>query len=236
MKSKLDNTWKIQMKHLLIPITAAVLAIGCMAKAEIIPNNTTTWKASCKGDYPKTPDRGTYIFHVKHGEVGPCPSDKIHQDHGYGFTYDWSERAEVSTRNKQMFGKFEWSATIDVNRNCIPAMRNTLFQVHAGGYLVNPPSWVGIDRWNKFRNNEKGNSKGSISPVPDEPFKLIAKIHTTRKEVTVEYFVNDKFLTSTRSKAKREYTEMFFKFGIYRVLSNCDITQRYTNVKLKRVK
>ena len=88
------------MKHLLIPITAAVLAIGCMVKAEIIPNNTTTWKASCKGDYPKTPDRGTYIFHVKHGEVGPCPSDKIHQDHGYGFTYDWSERAEVSTRNK----------------------------------------------------------------------------------------------------------------------------------------
>ena len=61
--------------------------------------------------------------------------------------------------------------------------------------------------------------------MPDEPFKLIAKIHTTRKEVTVEYFVNDKFLTSTRSKAKREYTEMFFKFGIYRVLSNCDIAQ-----------
>ena len=167
------------MKHLFILGTAIVLATGCMARAD-------TWKSSCNGDY-SNPNKGTYIFHVKHGEVGPCPSDKIHQDHGYGFTYDWSERAEVSTRNKQMFGKFEWSATIDVNRNCIPAMRNTLFQVHAGGYLVNPPSWVGIDRWNKFRNNEKGNSKGSISPVPDEPFKLIAKIHTTRKEVTVEF-------------------------------------------------
>ena len=216
------------MKHLFILGSAIVLATGCMASAD-------TWRASCNSDY-SNPNKGTYIFHVKQGEVGPCPSDKIHQDHGYGFTYDWSERAEVSTRNKQMFGKFEWSATIDVNRNCIPAMRNTLFQVHAGGYLVNPPSWVGIDRWNKFRNNEKGNSKGSISPVPDEPFKLIAKIHTTRKEVTVEYFVNDKFLTSTRSKAKREYTEMFFKFGIYRVLSNCDITQKYNNVKLKKVK
>ena len=115
------------MKHLLIPITAAVLAIGCMAKAEIIPNNTTTWKTSCKGDYPKTPDRGTYIFHVKKGEVGGCPNDSKSGDNG---RWKWSERSEVKSTSIPK-GKWEWSAVIDIDRNCRPAYRTTLFQVQA---------------------------------------------------------------------------------------------------------
>jgi hypothetical protein len=36
-----------------------------------------------------------------------------------------------------MFSKYEWSATIDIDRDCTPALRNTFFQVYAGGYLVN---------------------------------------------------------------------------------------------------
>ena len=148
------------MKHLLILSTVAVLASGCMASAD-------TWKASCGSDY-SNPSDGTYIFNVKLGEVGGCESDKVKQDWGTGNKWDWSERAEVLTRSKQMFGKWEWSAIIDIDRNCIPAMRNTLFQVHAGGYLVNPPSWIGINRFKKFRTNE--GRRATAGRVPDGPF------------------------------------------------------------------
>ena len=49
-----------------------------------------------------------------------------------------------------MFGKWEWSAIIDIERDCKPAYRNTLFQVHTGGHFVNPPSWFGINSYNNF--------------------------------------------------------------------------------------
>ena len=207
------------------------LTAGC-----VTPTNTAapnfTWKASCGSDY-SNPSDGTYIFNVKLGEVGGCESDKVKQDWGYGNKWDWSERAEVKTRSDDMFGKWEWSAIIDIDRNCIPALRNTLFQVHAGGYLVSPPSWLGINRFRKFRTN-KGR-RDTAGRVPDSPFKLTVKINATKKEVDVDYFVNDEFLISTHNKAKRTYDNLFLKFGVYRVNANCDITQTYTNVKLRKI-
>ena len=189
------------------------------------------WKASCNSDY-SNPSKGTYIFHVKKGEVGGCDSDSVHQD--YGWTkFDWSERAEVKSKRNDLWGKWEWSATIDINRNCIPAHRNTLFQLHSGGWLKSPPSWLGIDRYNRFRTNK--NRQDTAGPVPDGPFKLTAIVNSTSEQVDVDYFVNDKFLISTHRKIEKSYNKMYFKFGVYRIKSNCDITQTYTNVKLKRV-
>ena len=141
------------MKYLFIVGTAIVLATGCMASAD-------TWRASCNSDY-SNPNKGTYIFHVKKGEVGGCPSDKLKQEYG-GYGWDWSERAEVKTKSNDMFGKWEWSAIIDIERDCRPAYRNTLFLVHAGGHLVNPPSWFGINSYNKFKGTLIKNMKSGM--------------------------------------------------------------------------
>ena len=213
------------MKNILLGLALATLTATSVSAKE--------WKASCNSDY-SNPSKGTYIFNVKLGKRGGCSSDKVKQDWGWGNKWDWSERAEVKTKSDNMFGKYEWSAMIDIDRNCIPALRNTLFQVHAGGYMVSPPSWIGINTNNLFRTNK--DRRDTAGPLPDGPFKLTAKINATRKQVDVDYFVNDKHLISTNSKAKRTYTDMFFKFGVYRVNARCDITQTYTNVKLKKLK
>jgi hypothetical protein len=223
------------MKNLLLIGTVALLISSNVAKAE-------DWQPSCNSKY-SNPSPNTYIFKVKKGEVGGCKSDKIKQQY-MSTGWDWSERSEVlsdrtkkahKNKTKEKFGKYEWSATIDIDRKCKPAERNTLFQVHAGGYLVSPPSWIGLNRYNKFRTNESFG--GTNVYVPNEPFKLTAKINATKKEVKVDYFINDKFLVSTHSYAPGNgYKKMFFKFGIYRVNANCDITQTYNNVQLKRVK
>ena len=233
------------MKNYIALLIGFILLTGCAAYSMTLKDRDgnlvgqtqtySDWRASCgTTDYTK-PRKDKYIFIVKKGKVGPCGSDKVKQDHGYGNKWDWSERSEVKTNSIDMWGKWEWSATIDIDRQCQPAQRNTIFQVHAGGYLVNPPSWFGINEWNMFRNNQKGNRKGSISPVPNSPFKLNAKINATKEDVKVDYFVNDKFITSTYSQAPEKYKNIFFKFGVYRVNSNCDIKQTYTNVKLQRV-
>lgn len=232
------------MKNYIALLIGFILLTGCTAhsmsridpEGNYVGNTYTDWVASCGTKDYTNPSKGQYIFNVENGKVGPCKSDKNKQDHGWGNKWDWSERSEVKTDSIYMWGKWEWSATIDIDRQCMPALRNTLFQVHAGGYMVNPPSWFGINEWNMFRHNLKGNRKGSISPVPNSPFKLTAKINATKEDVKVDYYVNDEFVTSTYSQAPEKYTNVFFKFGVYRVNSNCDIKQTYTNVTLKRVK
>ena len=152
---------------------------------------TKTWKS-----YLFTTESNSsndFIFKVKLGEIGGCRSDKVKQN-----SWDWSERSEVITKNEKMFGKWEWSATINIDRDCRPAYRNTLFQVHAGGYLVSPPSWVGINYDNEFRTNVESSTPHI---VPNNPFKLTAKINATREDVKVDYFVNDQLVDSTHRYA-----------------------------------
>lgn len=229
------------MKNYIALLIGFILLTGCTAhsmsridpEGNRIDNNYTDWTGSCGTKDYTNPSKGKYIFNVENGKVGPCKSDKVKQDHGWGNKWDWSERSEVKTNSIHMWGKWEWSAIIDIDRQCLPAQRNAIFQVHAGGWLVSPPSFIGINEWNMFRHNQKGNRKGSISPVPNSPFKLTAKINATKKDVKVDYYVNDEFVTSTY--AQDNYTNVFFKFGVYRVNSNCDIKQTYTNVTLKRV-
>ena len=110
--------------------------------------NAVQWKASCNSNY--TNWFGKYTFEVKKGEVGGCDSDKIKQSYRIQ-SWDWSERSEVKSHGHLGLGKYVWSSLIYITRNCKPAWRNTLFQVHGGGYLRNPPSWFGINENNQFK-------------------------------------------------------------------------------------
>ena len=157
------------MKKILLGLVLATITATSVQAVE--------WRASCKSEY-SNPSKGTYIFHVKKGEVGGCKSDKVKQRY-MNDRWDWSERAEVKTRSEDMFGQWKWSANINIDRDCRPASRNTLFQVHAGGYLTTPPSWIGITRYNKFRTNET--AAGTNVTVPDKPFKITAEISATKK-------------------------------------------------------
>ena len=51
------------------------------------------WKSSCGSDF-SNPENGTYIFTVKKGEVGGCPSDSNKQRHA-STAWKFSERAEA---------------------------------------------------------------------------------------------------------------------------------------------
>ena len=81
------------MKHYAITLVT-LLSLLIPLKSWGLDN---TWKSSCNSDY-SNPNKGTYIFHVKKGEVGGCPSDKLKQEYG-GYGWDWSERAEVKTKS-----------------------------------------------------------------------------------------------------------------------------------------
>ena len=215
------------MKTLLL--TGALLLVTTTA-------NAVEWRASCNSYYKNW--FGKYTFEVNKGEVGGCPSDSKSGDNG---RWKWSERSEVMSSDIPK-GKWEWSAVIDIDRNCKPAYRNTLFQVHDGGGKGNPPSWIGINEYNKFRTDDGNVHNGKSTwhrpgdvDVPSSKFKLTAIIYHTQKSVNVDYFVNDKFVVNTKDSSYN-VEPPYLKFGIYRVNSNCTIKQTYTNVKLKRVK
>ena len=117
-----------------------------------------------------------------------------------------------------------------------------MFQVHSARKGTNPPSFIGINEYNKFRTDDGNvhngksvwNMPGNVD-VPSGKFKLTAIIYHTQKSVNVDYFVNDKFVVNTKDSSSNP-RKPYLKFGIYRVNANCDIKQTYTNVKFKRVK
>jgi hypothetical protein len=53
--------------------------------------------------------------------------------------------------------------------------------------------------------------------------------------IKTDYWIDGKFLGGEKVDAKG-FTKLFIKFGVYRMNSNCDITQTYKNVSLKRIK
>lgn len=191
-----------------------------------------SWEGVCNSTYKKELFKPNYVFTVKQGQVGGCKSDKLAQDHGNGYAWSFSERSEVRSSNDLQPGIYEWSALVNIERNCKPALRNTIFQLHAGGYLQTPPSWIGIQKDGKFRLTRSGKTYGY---VPDEPFQLKADIYLEKTKSKVDYFVNGEYLaTNTHDNQGVPYKKMFMKFGVYRVNANCDITQSYKNVRLKK--
>ncbi len=204
-------------------LKALVITLGFLALSTTSVK-ALEWKASCGSKYSNW--FGTYTFNVKQGEVGGCPSDKKAQ-HSWKF----SERSEVKSKGRIAVGKYKWTAIIDIERNCKPAYRNTLFQVHDASYMIEPPSWFGINQFNKFRTNEK---RFSDIDVPTGPFELVALLDIQKRSVKVDYYVNGNFVTSTYDTINGSYKELYLKFGSYRVNSNCDLTQTYTKVRFKR--
>jgi len=192
-----------------------------------------SWEPNCGASYKKDFLKPNYTFHVKHGEVGGCKSDSLEQYWSPTANWKWSERKEVMSSGRIGKGKYVWSATIDIERNCQPAYRNTLFQLHAGEYMTPPPSFLGINKYNQFRTNQ---SSTSIGPVPEGPFEVIAEMSITDDRIDVDYYINGKYLTTTVrvNESGKPYRRLFMKFGVYRVNSNCDITQKYYNVKFSK--
>jgi hypothetical protein len=211
---------------------ALVITLGFLALSTTSVK-ALEWKASCGSKYSNW--FGTYTFHVKQGEVGGCPSDKKAQ-HSWKF----SERSEVKSKGRIAVGQYKWSAIIDIERNCKPAYRNTLFQVHDASYMVAPPSWFGINEFNRFRTDDGNVHNGKSTwdepgdvDVPTGPFELVALLDVQKRSVKVDYYVNGNFVTSTHD-TDGPFKELYLKFGSYRVNSNCDLTQTYTKVRFKR--
>ena len=191
--------------------------------------NAVEWKASCNSKYSYS--KGTYTFKVKQGKVGGCPDDsKKHFTGGWKF----SERSEVKGK-KLGYGKYEWSATVTIERYCKPSYRSTIVQVHSGTNTaqrpMGPPSFLAENYEGKFRGIR---NKGTLVGVPiNEPFDVIAVFNFTKDYVTYNCLVQHVLTEKDKYKIPKK---IYFKFGVYRVKSNCDAKQLYTNVKLKKVK
>jgi len=207
-----------------------LLLIGALLLATTTAN-AVEWQASCNSYYKNW--FGKYTFEVNKGEVGGCPTDS--EKHFTG-RWDWSERAEVKSREEFGYGKYEWSGTVNIDRPCKPAYRSTIVQVHGGHSTsqrpMGNPSFLATNYVGKFRGTR---NKGTLVDVPiNTPFDVVAKVDFTKKYVKTSYFVNGEHVLTEMDKQKTD--KIFFKFGVYRVNSNCTIKQTYTKVKLKRVK
>ncbi|MEJ6708055.1 MAG: hypothetical protein QNK92_04455 [Amylibacter sp.] len=193
--------------------------------------NAVEWKASCNSKYSYF--KGTYTFKVKQGKVGGCPDDsKKHFTGGWKF----SERSEVKGK-KLGYGKYEWSATVTIERYCKPSYRSTIVQVHSGTNTaqrpMGPPSFLAENYEGKFRGIR---NKGTLVGVPiNEPFDVFMTVNFTKDYVNTVYYINGEHVLTEKDKYKIP-KKIYFKFGVYRVKSNCDAKQLYTNVKLKKVK
>jgi|TARA_B100000780_G_scaffold182166_1_gene127825 hypothetical protein len=223
------------MKYLMIVGMLALLTTGCASNNTFAGGQTervinSNWKASCNSRYSYS--NGTYTFKVKQGKVGGCPTDrKPIRD-----MWKFSERAEVKSNNIG-YGKYEWSATVTIERNCKPSYRSTIVQIHGGTTVATrwdgPPSFLAENYVGKFRGNR---NKGTLVDVPiNEPFDVLMTVDFTKDYVNTVYYINGEHVLTEKDKYNKS-KKMFFKFGVYRVKSNCDAKQTYTNVKLKKLK
>ena len=85
----------------------------------------------------------------------------------------------------------------------------------------------------KFRGNR---NKGTLVDVPiNEPFDVLMTVDFTKDYVNTVYYINGKHVLTEKDKYNKS-KKIMFKFGVYRVKSNCNAKQTYTNVKLKKLK
>ena len=92
-----------------------------------------------------------------------------------------------------------------------------------------------MNSYNKFITNEVEGVTRQV--VPDSPFKLVAKIKATGKDVKVDYFIKEQLRTSTLKHSRNNGVYKFFvKFGIYRTNTIYSIKQTYTNMRPKKAK
>jgi hypothetical protein len=224
------------MKYLMIVGMLALFTTGCASNNTFAGGQTervinSNWKASCNSKYSYS--NGTYTFKVKQGKVGGCPYDRIKQSAG---KWEFSERSEVKGKTLG-HGKYEWSATVTIERNCKPSYRSTIVQVHGGQNTaqkpMGPPSFLAENYVGKFRGSK---NKGTLVDVPiNEPFDVFMTVDFTKDYINTVYYINGEHVLSEKEKYKLP-KKIYFKFGVYRVNSNCDAKQTYTNVKLKKLK
>lgn len=216
-------------------------AINSSNTGKDIYNN---WVASCNSKFKRL-SNNTFYFEVEKGEVGGCSTDSKPTPEG---TAKFSERAEVKSYNVRLpNGNYRWSATIDIDRPCLPAQRNEIFQIHDGGREGAPPSQLGIEKESithtngTFKTNQHSltfadrmKNNATIWKVPNRPFNIIADITIKKDSVKVKYFINGEEFKTTF--APRERTgKVFVKFGSYRINSNCTYKATYYNVNFIKI-
>ena len=231
----IKQTKKQFPEYFLILSAVALLTSGCATNGNYIQfksNENTRHQ-----DYSHS--NGTYTFKVMHGEVGGCPDDtKLSnlKDKNGKPVWNFSERSEVRFSKKLKHGKYEWSATVNIDYDCKPSFRSTIVQIHSGANGVErpfgPPSYLAINYVGKFRAVR---NKGTIVDVPiKEPFDVVMTIEFKKKIIKASYYVNGEHVLTEKDNSKEK--SVYVKFGVYRVNSNCNVTQTYTNVKLKKLK
>ena len=214
------------------------MAITCTTTAQAV-----TWESSCGSKYKKEFFKPNYSFTVYKGDVGGCPSDKKPSKHGWQF----SEREEVHSKPRfYNGGKWEWSAVVNIDRACRPAQRSTIVQVHDGLHHHDggPPSFLAVNAANHFMGayghfkDGRSSWRGGYGDfkVPNKPFHVKMIVDWDKGNfVKTQYWIDGQFLGHEQIMDKG-IKKLYFKFGVYRVNSNCDITQTYTGVKLRKVK
>ena len=227
------------MKNLLFTIVLALMYTTS--------TQAQTWIASCGSkNWSKEFFKPNYNFTVRKGEVGGCDSDKTARH-----SWQFSERQEVKQVPEiYSSSKWEWSATVDIDRSCKPAERSTIVQVHDGAKHIStgPPSFLAVNYSNHFRgqggpfvngssydNGKRDNDYGDFK-VPNKPFHVKMIVDwKAGKSVKTQYWIDGKFLGYEDWK-DNGIERLFFKFGVYRINSNCDINQTYTGVILRKLK
>lgn len=232
----------------LLLITSTFMLTACQTttiNTATTGNDTyNNWIASCNSKFKRLPNNSFY-FELKKGDIGGCSTDSKPTPEGNA---KFSERAEVKSANVRLpNGNYRWSAIIDIDRPCVPAQRNEIFQIHDGGKEGAPPSQLGIEKESithtngTFKTNQHSftfadrmQNNHMIWKVPNDPFKVVADITIKTDSVQVTYFINgEEFKTTV---APRERTgKVFVKFGSYRINSNCTYKATYHNVNLTKI-
>ena len=236
------------LKLILLQLSCAVGAVVLLLiyfptlvfSSELIKINPD-WKVSCgvvdKDAYQKI-SNNEFRFHIDVGDRGRCSTDKRSFEDDY-FEFTHSERQEVKGKPLSS-GKYKWTASISIDRgDCklfqegIKKYRTTIFQVHDDRMSGKPPSWFGLmlDKNGKISFRTMERHRG-ITQAPNS-FRLRAEVDysTQKRRMTVEYFVDGKFIARTSKPTKKK---PYIKFGIYRVNGNCSETFTYKRVSLEK--
>jgi|TARA_R110002153_G_C13045930_1_gene470381 hypothetical protein len=175
---------------------------------------------SCDGVYSVVGT--TYTFKDARGK---CPGDSEPEyDPSTGWKrWDYKERNEAKSTPLQS-GKYEFMADVSIQADKFPhAVWYSVFQIHNGARGGQPPSILAVreGRWHVGNHDTWVPSK--------EDFALKVAIEIKENFITVDYYVDEEYLCSSRMY---ELAQPFIKFGLYRMNEFCSATQIYKNVRV----
>lgn len=185
-------------------------------------------KTSCgkhPGAHSMKKHRGTYIFTMKHGDIGNCPTDK---DSGYSSVpIPHSERAEVLSQLFKQGDRYVFKADVSLDPRFSTAPTTTIFQVHqwvtatckCGPYVMIFLDKKGDLYARVLRSHHKHNTRrlGNFNRRDFEGkwVEIAVDINTDKKNPGVSIYVGGK-LVHKEHVLVQDGGAVFFKTGLYR--------------------